>query len=83
MQNVVLLIQICVFLLLAYTYYKVCTHRTGGITSKVVELIGLYSVSVVSIVGKFKFSAWVAGIAVVGIIKILTTKKIKIEREHT
>lgn len=74
------IIEIIVFLALVFTYAKLCTHRNISLKGKVAELVSLYGWSIWSLLGNFKFTVWAIGIAVIGLIKISTTKKKKIER---
>lgn len=74
--------EIFIFLLLSYAYYNLCTHREISIVGKVVEVISLYAVSIWAILGNIKFIFWVLAIAVIGVIKILTTKKKSFETGH-
>lgn len=78
----IVIIQIIVFVLLAFGYYKLCTHRQVSDLGKVVEIVSLYSVSIISILGHLKFIVWVLCIAAIGIIKLLITKKEKVERRN-
>jgi len=72
--------QIVVFILLAFGYWKLCTHRQVSDLGKVVEIVSLYSVSIISILAHLKFTVWVLCIATIGVIKLLITKKQRIER---
>ncbi len=70
--------EIAIFILLSTSYIRLCSHRDMSRSGKLLEIISLYSISVGTILGHFKFYVWAVGIAVIGIIKILTTKKEKI-----
>lgn len=74
--------EVVIFLLLAFAYVKLCTHRESSKTGKLVEIISLYAVSVGALLGNLKFYVWALLIAVIGVIKILTTKKKNIERRN-
>lgn len=77
------IIEIAVFIGLIIAYAKLCTHREISFFGKIAEVVSLYGVSIWAILGNLKFAVWAIGIAVIGLIKILTTKKAKIEREYT
>lgn len=78
----IVIIQIIVFVLLAFVYYKLCMPRQISDLGKVIEIISLYSVSIISILGHLKFIVWVLCIVAIGSIKLLITKKEKIERRN-
>lgn len=80
MQFLPVLAQVLIFILLIFGYYKLCTHREIGIIGKLIEIVALYSVSFWAILGHLKFSIWALLIGVIGLIKLSTTKKAKIER---
>jgi len=43
----------------------------------------MYGVSALAFLGKIKFWTFLLGFVVIGVIKLLTTKKAKVEREYT
>lgn len=75
MELLPLLLQIVIFILLIFGYYKLCTHREIHILGKIAEIVALYGVSAWAILGHLKFIVWVSLIAAIGLIKISTTKK--------
>jgi len=76
-------IQSVLAIALAYTYFKLCTDRESTLFGKIAEIASMYGISILAFMGKIRFWTFLAGFVVIGIIKILTTKKSKIEREHT
>ncbi len=74
------ILEVAGFILLVWVYIKLCMHREIGVAGKFIELVSLYGVSFWALLSNIKFSFWAAGIAVIGIIKLLTTKKKNIER---
>lgn len=82
MEVIPIIGEVVIFFLLVYTYAKLCTHREISKIGKVAEVLSLYVVSVWSILGNLKFYVWVLMIATIGTIKILITKKKKIERRN-
>lgn len=80
MAQTEVIIESVVFIGLAYAYFKLCTHREGSFAGKILEMGALYGWSIWTIIGNIKFTFWAIGIAVIGVVKILTTKKLKVER---
>jgi len=80
MEVIVTISEIILFFVLVYVYYNVSSHTDTGTFSRVVEVISLYGVSFWALLGNLKFIIWAALIAVIGLIKFLTTKRHKIER---
>lgn len=82
METIPVIGEAVIFFLLVYTYAKLCTHREISKVGKVAEVLSLYVVSAWSILGNLKFYVWVLFIALIGVTKILLTKKQKIERRN-
>lgn len=80
METIPVILEVVMTVLLAITYYKLCTHRDIPKWGKIAEIVALYSASAWALLGNLKFYVWALMIAVIGMIKILTTKKHKIER---
>lgn len=76
-----LIFEICVFISLCIAYYKLCTHRQISKVGKVAEIITLYLVTVSAYLGSIRFFVWALLIAIIGAVKLLTTKKQKSERK--
>lgn len=79
MAKTEVIIEAIVFVSLVYAYAKLCTHREIGIWGRFIEMGALYGWSIGTILGNIKFTFWAIGIAVIGLFKILTTKKAKSE----
>lgn len=77
------ILQVIAAVVLTVVYFKLCSDRECSKTAKILELTSLYGINILSMLGKVKFWTALAAFAVVGIIKFLTTKKVKVEREHT
>ena len=75
------IVNVAIFIALVVTYYNLCTNREVSKTGKVAEIISLYSISIWALMSNVKFIFWAIGIAVIGVIKILTTKKENIGRQ--
>lgn len=75
MEALILAIQVVVFIILIYLYWRLCSNRDIKFWGKVAEMASLYGVSFLVVLGKLRFSIWVIGIAVIGLIKFSTTKK--------
>jgi len=74
------IIEICVFFILLFAYIKLCSHRNITKAGKIAELGSLYFVSLWAMVSNIKFSVWAVCVILIGAVKILTTKKVKVER---
>lgn len=83
MGKIEVIIQAILAALLAYTYFKLCTNRESTFFGKVMEISSMYGVSILAFMGKIRFWTFLAGFVVIGIIKLLTTKKVKCEGQHT
>ncbi len=79
MAKTEVIIEAIVFVCLVYAYAKLCTHREIGLWGRIIEMGALYGWSIWTILGNIKFTFWAIGIAVIGLFKILTTKKAKSE----
>ena len=79
MAKTEVIIQVLMFIALVYSYAKLCLHRQSGFWGKLAEITSLYGWSIWTILGQLKFGVWALGIGVIGVRKILTTKKIKSE----
>lgn len=75
MEAVILTTQVLIFLILIYLYWRLCSNRDIPFWGKVAETASLYGLSFLVVLSKVKFSAWLIGVAVIGLIKISTTKK--------
>jgi len=79
MAKTEVIIEIIMFVVLVYTYAKLCTHRDMSIWGRIAEIVSIYGWSIWTILGNIKFWIWALGIGVIGLIKILTTKRLKSE----
>ena len=79
MAKTEVIIQVLMFIALVYSYAKLCLHRQSSFLGKIAEMASLYGWSIMTILGHIKFWVWALGIGVIGVVKILTTKKIKSE----
>jgi len=82
MEAILVLVEVLSFILLVWVYHRLCTDRKTSLIGKVVELISLYSISVWAILGNLKFTVWLFGVALIGAVKILTTKKVSVGRQN-
>ncbi len=80
MEAITVIVQVVIFIVLLFGYYKLCSKREASAWVKVVEVISLYTVSILSVLGNIKFMIWALCIAAIGVIKLLITKQQKIER---
>lgn len=74
------IIQIGLAIVLTYTYFKLCTNRESTLFHKIIEVGSMYGVSILAFMGKIRVWAFLAAFVVIGIIKLLTTKKAKVGR---
>lgn len=80
MGATVTIIEAVIAITLTITYFKLCSGREMSLSGKVIELVSLYGINFLAFMGKIKFIVLIIGFAVIGIIKLLTTKQQKIER---
>lgn len=80
MWLVILEVVIAVFLSIAY--YKLCHNRKQNMAGKIIEITSLYGLNILAFTGKIKLWVLLVGVAVIGCIKILTTKNKNIETGH-
>ncbi len=79
MAKTEVIVEFIVFISLVYAYAKLCTKRNISVWGRLIEMGALYGWSIWTILGNIKFTIWAIGIAVIGLFKILTTKKAKSE----
>ena len=82
MEETVTIIEAVIAITLTITYFKLCSGREMGVTAKITEIVSLYGINMLAFLGKIKFWALLVGFAVIGLIKLLTTKQQKIERRN-
>lgn len=75
-------LQVIVSIGLFYTYFKLCTDRESTLFGKVLEIVSMYGISILAFMGKIRFWTFLAGFVVIGVIKLLTTKKAKVGRQN-
>ncbi len=75
MEKLIVIIEVIAAIGLTYLYYRLCSGREMSITAKIAEIFSMYSLNILAYFGKIKFWVLLIGFAVLGVIKILTTKK--------
>lgn len=83
MAKTEVILQIISSIALAYIYFRLCSKREATLFNKIMEISCMYGVSALALFGNIRFWTFLLGFVVIGVIKLLTTKKAKIEREHT
>ena len=73
-------IELMAFVALCYAYYSLCANRVSPTWGKWLEILSLYGITLFLAFSKIKVIFWFIGVAAIGLIKILTTKKQNIER---
>lgn len=82
MEAIPVVVEVVSFIFLLLVYYKLCHDREASTAGKVIELLALYGMSIWTILANLKFTVWAFGIAVIGLTKILTTKKASVGRQN-
>lgn len=82
MEAIPVVVEIISFICLVWVYYKLCADREISTMGKILELVSLYGMSILAILANLKFTVWAFGIAVIGLTKILTTKKASVGRQN-
>ena len=83
MAKTEVILQVISSIALTYVYFKLCSNRESTLFNKIMEISSMYGVSALAFLGKIKFWTFLLGFVVIGVIKLLTTKKAKVEREYT
>lgn len=83
MAKTEVILQIISAIALTYVYFKLCSKREATLFNKIMEISCMYGVSALALFGKIRFWTFLLGFVVIGVIKLLTTKKAKVEREYT
>lgn len=74
-----LFFEVVIFILLLYSYFRICYNKDISKWGAFIEISALYSIGILSFFGKIKVVILLVGMAIIGLIKFLTTKKKNIE----
>lgn len=83
MAKTEVILQVISSIALTYVYFRLCSNRESTLLNKIMEISSMYGVSALAFLGNIKFWTFLLGFVVIGVIKLLTTKKAKVEREYT
>lgn len=82
-EIVPLFFEVVIFIVLLYSYFRICYNKDISKWGAMAEIFSLYGIGILSFFGKIKVIILLAGMAIIGLIKFLTTKKKNIETGNT
>lgn len=74
-----LFFEVLIFIVLLYSYFRICYNKDISKWGAIAEISSLYGIGILSFFGNLKVLLLLVGMAVIGLIKFITTKKKNIE----
>jgi D-alanyl-lipoteichoic acid acyltransferase DltB (MBOAT superfamily) len=78
-EIVPLFFEVVIFIILLYSYFRICYDKDISKWGALIEISALYSIGILSFFGKIKVLIFIVWITIIGLFKFLTTKKKNIE----